>query len=318
MARFLLRRLAGALATLGAGAVVVFLLLEVLPGDPAAVMLGLSATPEALDAVRRDYGLDRPPLVRFFAWIGSLATGQLGQSYTYRVPVAGLVAERAVVTLPLAALALSLAVAIGVPLGVAAAARAGRPADLGVMAFAQAGLAVPNFWLGLLLVLVFSVTLGWLPAGGFPGWDRGAGAALAALVLPAVALALPQAAILARVTRSAVLEVLGEGFVRTARMKGLSQSRVLFGHALPNALVPLVTVLGLQVSFLVAGAIVIENVFSLPGLGRLMFQAVAQHDIIVVRDLVMVFVALVVLVNFVVDVLYVVIDPRLDLEGARR
>jgi peptide/nickel transport system permease protein len=179
------------------------------------------------------------------------------------------------------------------------------------MAFAQAGLAIPNFWFGLLLVLVFAIGLGWLPAGGFPGWRAGVGPALSALALPALALALPQAAILARVTRSAMLDALQEDFVRTARAKGLSERVTLLRHALRNALIPVVTILGLQFSVLIAGAIIIENVFALPGLGRLVFQSIAQHDLIVVKDLVMLFAALAILVNFIVDLLYGVIDPRL-------
>jgi peptide/nickel transport system permease protein len=312
MTAFILRRFAAFLVTLFTAAVVIFTVLEVLPGDPAAVMLGLSATPETLEAVRRDFGLDRPVLERFVRWIVGLATGDLGLSYTYRVPVSTLVAERAVVTVPLAVMAMTLATAIGLPLGVLAAARAQHPADAAVMAFAQLGLAVPNFWLGMLLVLAFSVTLGWLPSGGFPGWAAGPGPALAALLLPAVALALPQAAILARITRSAVLDVMHEDYVRTARAKGASLPRALVHHVLRNALIPVVTILGLQFSFLIAGAIVIENVFSLPGLGRLMFQSIAQHDIIVVKDLVVIFAGMVVLVNFLVDLAYGIIDPRLE------
>jgi peptide/nickel transport system permease protein len=290
---------------------VIFIVLEVLPGDPAAVTLGLNAAPEALAALRAEMGLDRPAAWRFLGWLGGLATGDLGLSYTYRVPVAQLVAERMAVTLPLALIAIALAVAIGIPLGMWAAARHGRLADAGIMAFAQAGLAIPNFWFGLLLVLVFAIGLGWLPAGGFPGWRAGAGPALQALAMPALALALPQAAILARVTRSAMLDTLQEDFVRTARAKGLPEGTTLRRHALRNALIPVVTILGLQFSVLIAGAIIIENVFALPGLGRLVFQAIAQHDLIVVKDLVMLFAGLAILINFTVELLYGVIDPRL-------
>jgi peptide/nickel transport system permease protein len=256
-------------------------------------------------------GLDRPAPIRFFAWVGGLVTGDLGLSYTYRVPVSQLIAERMAVTLPLALMAMTLAAAIGVPLGMLAAANHNRPADAAVMVFAQAGLAIPNFWFGLLLVLVFAIGLGWLPAGGFPGWQAGAPAAFRSLALPALALALPQAAILARVTRSAMLDTLQEDFIRTARAKGLGERVLLLRHALRNALIPVVTILGLQFSVLIAGAIIIENVFALPGLGRLVFQSIAQHDLIVVKDLVMLFAALAILVNFIVDLLYGVIDPRL-------
>lgn len=311
MTAYLLRRLAAFTATLLGAALVIFLVLEVLPGDPAAVTLGLNAAPEALAALRAEMGLDRPAPARFLAWIGGLLSGDLGLSYTYRVPVAQLIGERMVVTLPLASMAILLASAIGIPLGAVAAANHNRAGDAAVMVFAQAGLAIPNFWFGLLLVLAFAIGLGWLPAGGFPGWSAGILPAFKALLLPAIALALPQAAILARVTRSAMLETLQEDYVRTARAKGVSRRRTMLRHVLRNALIPVVTILGLQFSVLIAGAIIIENVFSLPGLGRLVFQSIAQHDLIVVKDLVMLFSGLVVLVNFVVELLYGLIDPRL-------
>lgn len=311
MIGYILRRLVALVLTLLAAALVIFLVLEVLPGDPAAVTLGLNASPEALNALHAEMGLDKPASLRFLLWLGGLATGDLGLSYTYRVPVAQLIAERMAVTLPLAVLAILIAILIGMPLGVLAASRHGKMADAGVMAFAQAGLAIPNFWFGLLLVLVFAVGLGWLPANGFPGWQAGLGVALKSLAMPALALALPQAAIIARVTRSAMLDTLQEDFVRTARAKGLSEGVTMRRHALRNALIPVVTILGLQFSVLIAGAIIIENVFALPGLGRLVFQAIAQHDLIVVKDLVMLFAGLAILINFAVELLYGLIDPRL-------
>lgn len=311
MIGYILRRLVVLVLTLLAAALVIFLVLEVLPGDPAAVTLGLNASPEALAALHAELGLDKPAPLRFLLWLGGLASGDLGLSYTYRVPVAQLIMERMAVTLPLAVLAIALAVLIGMPLGVLAASRHGRLADAGVMAFAQAGLAIPNFWFGLLLVLVFAVGLGWLPAGGFPGWQAGLATSLKSLAMPALALALPQAAIIARVTRSAMLDTLQEDFVRTARAKGLSEGTTMRRHALRNALIPVVTILGLQFSVLIAGAIIIENVFALPGLGRLVFQAIAQHDLIVVKDLVMLFAGLAIIINFAVELLYGLIDPRL-------
>lgn len=311
MIGYILRRLVALGLTLLAAALVIFVVLEILPGDPAAVTLGLNAAPEALAALRAEMGLDKPAVLRFFIWLGGLFTGDLGQSYTYRVPVLQLITERMAVTLPLALMAIALATAIGIPLGMLAASRHGRLADAGVMAFAQAGLAIPNFWFGLLLVLVFAVGLGWLPAGGFPGWQAGIGVSLKALLMPALALALPQAAIIARVTRSSMLDTLQEDFVRTARAKGLSEGTTMRRHALRNALIPVVTILGLQFSVLIAGAIIIENVFALPGLGRLVFQAIAQHDLIVVKDLVMLFAGLAILINFAVELLYGLIDPRL-------
>lgn len=311
MTAFLLRRFLALCATLAATALIVFVVLEILPGDPAAVMMGLNATPEQVAAIRSEYGLDRPVVERFFGWIGGLLTGDLGNSYTYRVPISGLIAERAQVTVPLAMMAVSLAAMIGIPLGVIAAARANTRTDAAVMALSQIGLAVPNFWFGILLVLLFSVTLGWFPSGGFPGWNAGFLAGISALILPSFALALPQSAVLARITRSSVLEALQEDFVRTARAKGLTWRQTLRRHVVRNAMTPVVTILGLQFSVLMAGAIIIENVFSLPGLGRLMFQAIAQHDIIVVKDLVVLFAGVVVTMNFLVDVTYGLIDPRL-------
>ena len=232
-------------------------------------------------------------------------------SYTYGVPVAGLIAERLAVTLPLALIAILLSVAIAIPLGVASAARRNGAVDYAAGLLSQMFIAVPGFWVGLLLVMVFSVSLGWVPSGGFPGWQAGLMPALGALVLPAVALALPQAGVLTRVTRSAVIEVMNEDFVRTARAKGLPRHKALWRHAVPNALVPVVTILGLQFTFLIAGAVLVENVFNLPGLGRLALQALSQRDIIVMQDVVLFFAALVIIMNFLVDLSYLALDPRL-------
>ena len=204
-----------------------------------------------------------------------------------------------------------MSTAIAIPVGVFSASRRGRFADVATMGVAQVGVSIPNFWLGLLVILVFAVGLGWFPASGFAGWGGGLWAGLRSLILPALALALPQAAILARVTRSSVLETLGEDYVRTARAKGLTQRAALWRHAVPNALIPVVTIIGLQFSFLLAGTIIIENVFTLPGLGRLIFQAIAQRDLIVVESLVTLLAFAVILVNFIVDLVYAAIDPRL-------
>jgi peptide/nickel transport system permease protein len=306
----ILRRLFGLLATLLAATVVVFVVLQVLPGDPAAIMLGTGARADTLAAARHALGLDAPAWLRYLRWISGMATGDFGVSYTYHVPVATLIGQRVLVSLPLAVAAIALSTALAIPAGVLAAARRGGAADAATMGVAQLGVALPNFWLGILLVLLFAIRLPWLPAGGFPGWSAGAGPALAALILPTLALALPQAAILARVTRAAVLETLGEDFVRTARAKGLSRRAALWRHAVPNALVPVVTLIGLQFGFLLAGAVIIENVFTLPGLGRLMFQAIAQRDLIVVQDLVTLLAGSVIVVNGCVDLLAAWIDPR--------
>ena len=315
MALFLIKRLAAFLATLLATAIVVFLVLEVLPGDPASIMLGVNARPDTLAALRAELGLDQPAWLRFGRWLGGLATGDLGTSHTYGVPVARLVADRVAVSLPLALGGLLLSAAIAIPLGVVAAARHNRAADLGISILAQLAIAVPNFWFAILLILLFSVMLGWLPAGGFVGWEAGIGPAIGSLLMPVVALALPQAAILTRVTRSAVLDVLGEEYLLTARAKGLTRNAALWRHGLVNALIPVVTIMGLQFSFLLAGTVIIENVFYLPGLGRLLFQAIAQRDLIVVRDVVVLLAGAIVLVNFLVDLLYGAIDPRLRREA---
>jgi peptide/nickel transport system permease protein len=238
-------------------------------------------------------------------------TGDLGISYAYRVPVAGLIAERLQVTLPLAIMASLFASILGITLGALAASRANSLVDSALMAAAQAGLAIPNFWFGILMVLVFAIGLGWFPAGGFPGWDAGVVDSLRALFLPAFALALPQGAVLARLTRTAVLEALGEDFVRTARAKGLTAGQTLRRHVLRNAMVPVITMLALQFSFLITGTIIIENVFALPGLGRLIFQSVGGHDLVTVKSLVMIYVGAVILVNAGVDMAYGLIDPRL-------
>jgi peptide/nickel transport system permease protein len=224
--------------------------------------------------------------------------------------VSELVLERLTVTVPLAFMAMALTTVLALSAGIYAAARHNKLGDVGLMGLTQVGIAIPNFWFAILLILLFSVHLKWFSAGGFPGWEEGVGEGVRALLLPAISLAVVQAAILARITRSAVLEVLREDFVRTARAKGLSQRATLWGHVLRNALIPVITVMGLQFAELLAGTIVVENVFYLPGLGRLIFQSISNRDVIVVRNCVMLLAAMVVIVNFIVDVLYAVIDPR--------
>jgi peptide/nickel transport system permease protein len=311
MTAWLARRLAAGLVTLAVASIVVFAVLEIVPGDPARLMLGMNATEDAVQALREELGLDQPVAARYLAWAGGLLQLDFGRSYTYAVPVIELVAERSAVSLPLALIALALSTSIAIPVGLFAAARRGRRADTFAMAASQFGVAVPNFWFALLLVYFFSVWLRVLPAGGFPGWSAGLWPAFKALILPAIALALPQAAILARVTRGALIEVLGEDFIRTARAKGLPWKKVLWRHALRNAMLPVLTILGLQFAFLLAGTVIIENVFYLPGLGRLVVQAIAQRDLIVVESVIMLLVAAVILVNLLVDLSYALVDPRL-------
>ena len=304
-------KLAGHGLTLAAATVVIFLLLQVVPGDPAAYMMGLNASPEALDALRQQMGLDGSMLHRYLGWVGGMFSGDFGVSYTYQSPVATLIAERFLVSGPLALLATLMSLVVAVPIGLIAAGRRGSAVDMGLIGVTQVGVALPNFWIAMLLILAFSVNLGWFSAGGFPGWEAGFWPALKALILPAVALAAPQAAILARVLRTALLETMNEDYVRTARAKGLSRSQALWRHALRNATIPLLTILGLQFPFLLAGGIIIENVFSLPGLGRLVFQAITQRDLIVVQGVVVVLVFAVVVVGFLIDLAYVAVDPRL-------
>ena len=310
MPAFLLRRLVSLIVTVWLATIVVFTVLQLVPGDPALLMLGVNAQPDTLAALRSQMGLDQPILTRYLDWVGGLARGDRGVSLTYGRPVAELVAERLTVTLPLSLLSLAISTVVALPLGLYAAARRGRGGDWAVLGFAQFGVSMPSFWIAILLILLFSLTLHWFPAGGFPGWDGGIGPALHALVLPAVALAVPEAAILARVTRTAVLDTLGEDHIRTARAKGVGRTAVLLRHALPNALIPVATVLGLQISFLVAGAVVVENVFTLPGLGRLLYQAIGQRDLIVVQGVVVLLALFVVLVSALVDIACALADPR--------
>ena len=251
--------------------------------------------------VLTELGLDAGPVARYLGWVGGMLVGDFGISYAYRTPVAEIVLDRLQVSLPLALLALGISTAIAFPVGIWAAARRGTAVDAGIMGATQLGIAVPNFWFAMLLVLVFAVKLRWVSAGGFPGWNGGFWPGLRALLLPAVALALPQAAFLARVMRSSLLDTLHEDYMRTARAKGLSEGQAVRRHAIRNALIPVMTIIGLQFSFLLAGAIVIENVFFLPGLGRLIYQAVIQRDLIVVESVVLLLVGAVVLVTFAVE-----------------
>ncbi|WP_019429506.1 ABC transporter permease [Limnohabitans sp. Rim47] len=315
MPLFVLRRLLSFVLTLLATSVVVFAVLELLPGNAAQVILGETATPESMAAMEDKLGLNQPAAARYANWVGGLLQGQTGLSISYETPTAQLMAERLQVTLPLAVMAMGLTVALALALGIYAASQQNKAGDVGVMTLSQLGLALPNFWLAILLILLFAVHLEWVSAGGFPGWTEETGGGmvegLKALLLPAMALAAVQTAILTRVTRSAVLDTLREDFVRTARAKGLSRRQVLWGHVLRNAMIPVLTVMGLQFGNLITSAIVIENVFVLPGIGRLIFQAIANRDLIVVRDVVMLLAALVILINFFIDVLYAWIDPRL-------
>ena len=311
MAAYIAKRLVSLILSLAVASAVIFTVVEIVPGDPAVFMLGLQAEPDTVAALREELGLTGSKLERYFAWVGGMLTGDFGVSYTYRTPVSELVLARLGVSLPLTLYAIALSILIGIPLGMLAAAERGRAADTAVMGVTQLGIAVPNFWFAMLLVLFFAIWLGWFSAGGFPGWDAGVWAGMKALTLPAFALAVAEASILARVMRSATLETLGQDYIRTARAKGLSRRQALFRHAFRNALIPVMTIVGLQIPFLIAGAIVIENVFFLPGLGRLVFQAITQRDLVVVESVVTLLVFGVILVTFLIDLAYAAIDPRL-------
>jgi peptide/nickel transport system substrate-binding protein len=308
---YVVQRVAVLLATMLAATAVIFVIVQVVPGDPVRYMMGLQADPDTVAALRQQLGLSAAPWHRYLSWIGGLLHADFGISYTYRIPVGALVAERLQVSLPLALYALLLSTTLAFCVGLFAAARRGRAGDTVVSGITQLGLAVPNFWLGMLLVLLFAVELHWVSAGGFPGWEAGFWTAVKALTLPAIALAMPQAAILARVLRGALIDTLHEDYIRTARAKGAGGRGLLWRHALPNALLPVLTILGMQFSFLLAGGVIIENVFFLPGLGRLVFQAIVQRDLIVVQSVVLILVFAVVTVAFLVDVAYVLVNPQL-------
>ena len=311
MLTYVTKRLGSLCLSLIVASLVIFACIEIVPGDPASFMLGINAQPDTIQALRVELGLDQSLAQRYLGWVGGLLGGDMGTSYTYRTPVSDIVSDRLQVSLPLALYALMLTVVVAFPVGILAAARRGSVTDITVMGATQLGVAIPNFWFAILMVILFAINLRWFSAGGFPGWDVGIFPAMKALTLPAIALALPQASILARVMRSSLLDTLSEDYMRTARAKGLTRRQVLWRHALRNAMIPVLTIIGLQFSFLLAGAIIIENVFFLPGLGRLVFQAITQRDLIVVESVVMLLVFAVILVNFLVDIAYAWVDPRL-------
>ena len=311
MAQQVARRIGGFLAALLLASLVIFTAVEVLQGDSAQMILGTEARPDTLAALRHEMGLDQPVTQRYADWVAGFVQGDLGTSRTYSLSVSTLVAERLVVSVPLALAALAFAVGTGLSLGIFAALRRNSLIDHALMGLTQIGIAVPNFWFAMVLVLVFAVNLRIFPAGGFPGWVQGGFAAMSSLVLPTVALALPQAAILARIVRASLIETLHEDYMRTARAKGLSHGQAIRRHALRNAMIPVLTIMGLQLAFLLAGAIIIENVFALPGLGRLIFQAIQQRDRVVVMSIVLLLVGTIMLINLALELIYLAVDPRL-------
>lgn len=317
MLGFAITRTFGVAVTLLVAAAIIFLLLDIMPGDPARFMLGINATEDAVAALRLDLGLDKPAFERFFIWLFGMLQGDLGVSYAQRAPVAELMLERLQVSLPLALSALALSTLIGLPIGIIAAQNRGKLGDTSAMILAQIGIAVPNFWFAMLLVLFFAVTWRIFPPGGFVPWAENPWLAARSLILPAIALALPQAAILARVMRTSLVDVMQADFIRTARAKGLTRNQAIWRHGVRNALLPVLTIMGLQFAFLIAGTIIVENVFYLPGLGRLIFSAISARDLILVRSAILVLVAMVILVMFIVDLAYAFVDPRIR-QGGRR
>ncbi|GIJ30071.1 peptide ABC transporter [Micromonospora qiuiae] len=307
---YFVRRLVILAVSLLAASVLVFTLLALLPGDQAQAMLGVNATPEALEALREQFGTNRPFTERYLDWVGGLVSGDFGTSPLSGVSVGAEIVDKLGVTVPLILSGMALALLIAVPLGVLAAVKSRTLLGTVLSALSQVGIAVPSFWLGILLITVFAVKLQVLPSGGFTGWEDLGGAAQS-LLLPALVLGVAQGAILMRYVRSAVVEVMQEDFIQTARAKGLSRSQALTRHALRNAAIPVITVLGLQLATLLIGAVVIENVFGLPGLGRMLLQDVGNRDLLKVQGTVMVLTAAVLLINFLVDVVYHAVDPRL-------
>ena len=314
MRRYVARRVAALVATLFFVSALVFVVVRVLPGDPAALIMGTEGSPEATARLRESMGLNRPLPVQYVEWLGGALRGDLGRSIQYDLPVGQLIVSRLPVTLPLALMAAALMVAAALPLGLYAATHHRRAGDYAAMVLSQIGISIPQFWAGLLLILVFSVTLGWVRSGGFEGWSSGPGPALRSLLLPAIALGLFQAAVLVRATRSAVLDVLREDYVRTARAKGVRERRVIGRHTLRNALIPIVTVAGVQLGQLMAGAIVLESVFALPGLGRLALGAITARDLPVVQGVALFIASSIVVINFAVDLAYGLLDPRIRYE----
>jgi len=309
--RYVVRRVGALAVTLFFVSLLVFVVVRVLPGDPALIILGLEANADSVARVRQALGLDQPVPVQYVQWVGHALRGDLGRSIQYDLPVGALILSRLNVTLPLTLLAAAFMIAAAIPLGVFAATRHRRWGDYLTMTLSQLGVAVPGFWAGLLLILLFSVRLGWVQSGGFDGWGEGFWRGLRSLLLPAIALGLFQFAVLARTTRSAVLEVLREEYVKTARAKGVAERVVLFRHALRNALIPIVTVAGVQLGQLLAGSIILESVFYLPGLGRLTLAAISARDLPVVQGVVLFVASMIVTVNAAVDILYGILDPRI-------
>ncbi len=311
--RYVIRRFFSLLIILLIVSFLTFLLLQVIPGDPAQLILGIEASPDALESIRAQLGLDKPWPLRYIFWLWGLLRGDMGVSIRLERPVSSLIAERLPVTLSLAFMAMLIALIIALPAGILSALRWNSPLDYFILLTTQLGIAIPSFWVGILLILFFSLYFRLFPTGGFVSWWENPFEAFRHLFLPAVSLGLVTAAFLTRMLRSSMLEVLSQVYITVARAKGLTRVQVVFRHALKNALIPVVTLAGVQMSFLMGGSIVVEQVFALPGLGRLLLSAVYTRDIPLIQGLVMFMTAVVVASNFLVDVLYAYLDPRIRL-----
>ena len=313
MARFLVRRVGYSLVVLIGVLVVVFALVHLVPGDPVRIALGTRYNPQAYDALRSASGLDRPIVEQFFGYVASAARGDLGVSFRNGDPVAGILFERLPATVSLAVVGILIALLIALPAGIWSALREGRASDVIVRVTSQFGVSVPDFWMGILLIALFSTTLGWLPTSGYRPLFSDPAGWLSHILLPGLTVGLVAGAILTRYVRSAVLDVAAMGYVRTARSKGLSPAVVTFRHTVRNALVPILTITGIQLATILGGVIVVEVVFAWPGLGRLVYNAVAARDYPVIQGAVLLIAVLFLLINLIVDLLYAVIDPRIRL-----
>jgi peptide/nickel transport system permease protein len=311
MFAYIVRRILATIPVMAIVALFVFSLLYIAPGDPAAVIAGDQATPADVERIRQSLGLDRPFLVRFGEWVFRILRGDMGVSIFTNLPVTTMIAQRVQPTLSLMVLTLILAVSIAVPMGVVAAWRQGTLVDRAVMGFAVLGFSVPVFVVGYLLAYVFALELDWLPVQGYTSLDQGFFPWLENLILPAIALGGVYIALIARITRATMLEVLQQDYIRTARAKGAGQANVLFLHALKNAAVPIVTVIGIGIALLIGGAVVTESVFAIPGLGRLTVDAILRRDYPVIQGVILLFSFVYVLVNLLIDILYTFLDPRI-------
>ena len=310
MTKFILSKAAGMLAVLAIVAVLVFVLTRAASGDPVSVLRGDQATAAEVERVKKDYGLDKPLPVQFGYWLREVVQGNLGQSIFLQRPVTQALAERAEPTTLLSLMAVAIAACIGIPCGIVSAVYRGRAVDHVFTGIAMLGASIPSFWLGLVLIQMFAVSLGWFPVSGYGAPVAPLAERLHSLILPATVLGLLNSALIIRFTRASMLDVLGEDYVRTARSKGLSEMTVVMKHALRNALVPIVTVVGLTVALMIGGAVVTETVFGLPGVGNLVVSAVLRRDYPVIQGALLVIAAIYVLINFSIDLLYAVVDPR--------